>query len=117
MVAEAVSAVEHSYEFVIIDTPASDSYLMRLAHSLADTLVSPEQFLIACRNAARLSQDPALPFRVGSSIHVSTYGMYGYAILCSTDFRRTFEEAKRAGLTTITVDPTERAELEALLKP
>jgi tetratricopeptide (TPR) repeat protein len=33
------------------------------------------------------------------------------------DFRRTFEEARRAGLTTpITVDPTERAEIEALLK-
>eukprot|EP01037_Dinobryon_pediforme_P027944 gene27944-31016_t len=39
--AQAVGAVEHDYEFVIIDTPASDSYLMRLAHSLADTLVSP----------------------------------------------------------------------------
>ena len=39
--AEAISAVEHTYEFVVIDTPASDSYLMRLAHSLADTLVSP----------------------------------------------------------------------------
>ncbi len=39
--AEAISAIEHSYEFVVIDTPASDSYLMRLAHSLADTLVSP----------------------------------------------------------------------------
>lgn len=39
--AEAVAAVEHDYEFVVIDTPASDSYLMRLAHSLADTLVSP----------------------------------------------------------------------------
>ena len=39
--AEAISQVEHSYEFVVIDTPASDSYLMRLAHSLADTLISP----------------------------------------------------------------------------
>jgi chromosome partitioning protein len=39
--ADAVGAVEHDYEFVVIDTPASDSYLMRLAHSLADTLVSP----------------------------------------------------------------------------
>src|SRR6478752_4053291 len=39
--AEAIAAVEHSYEFVVIDTPASDSCLMRLAHSLADTLVSP----------------------------------------------------------------------------
>jgi chromosome partitioning protein len=39
--ADAISQVEHAYEFVVIDTPASDSYLMRLAHSLADTLVSP----------------------------------------------------------------------------
>ena len=41
MFAEAIGAVEHEYEFVVIDTPASNSYLMRLAHSLADTLVSP----------------------------------------------------------------------------
>ncbi len=39
--AEAIGEVEHNYEFVVIDTPASDSYLMRLAHSLADTLISP----------------------------------------------------------------------------
>jgi chromosome partitioning protein len=39
--AEAIAAVEHSHDFVVIDTPASDSYLMRLAHSMADTLVSP----------------------------------------------------------------------------
>ncbi len=39
--AAAIAEVEHSYEFVVIDTPASDSYLMRLAHSLADTLISP----------------------------------------------------------------------------
>src|SRR5271166_510406 len=39
--AEAIGEVEHEFEFVVIDTPASDSYLMRLAHSLADTLVSP----------------------------------------------------------------------------
>ncbi len=39
--AAAIAEVEHAYEFVVIDTPASDSYLMRLAHSLADTLISP----------------------------------------------------------------------------
>src|SRR6202162_4748284 len=39
--AEAITAVEHSHDFVVIDTPASDSYLMRLAHSMADTLVTP----------------------------------------------------------------------------
>ncbi len=39
--AEAVSAVESSHDFVVIDTPGSDSYLMRLAHSIADTLNTP----------------------------------------------------------------------------
>ena len=39
--AEAVSTVEQSHDFVVIDTPGSDSYLMRLAHSMADTLVTP----------------------------------------------------------------------------
>ena len=33
--------VEQSHDFVVIDTPGSDSYLMRLAHSMADTLVTP----------------------------------------------------------------------------
>jgi AraC-like DNA-binding protein len=55
-----------------------------------DTLISLQQLMAACRNAIRLSRDPSLPFRIGSKIHVSTYGMYGYAILCGTDFRKTF---------------------------
>jgi len=37
----AVSAVEQTFDFIVIDTPGSDSYLMRLAHSMADTLVTP----------------------------------------------------------------------------
>jgi AraC-like DNA-binding protein len=56
-----------------------------------DTLISLAQLLQACRNAMRLSHDPHLPFRIGSSIHVSAYGMYGYAILCNVDFRKTME--------------------------
>jgi chromosome partitioning protein len=39
--AEAVTAAEHSHDFIVIDTPASDSYPMRLAHAMADTLVTP----------------------------------------------------------------------------
>jgi chromosome partitioning protein len=39
--AEAVSAVENTHDFVVIDTPGNDSYLMRLAHSMADTLITP----------------------------------------------------------------------------
>src|SRR6201747_3230132 len=38
---EAVSAVERTFDFIVIDTPGADSYLMRLAHSMADTLVTP----------------------------------------------------------------------------
>jgi chromosome partitioning protein len=39
--AEAVGAVENSHDFVVVDTPGTDSYLMRLAHSMADTLITP----------------------------------------------------------------------------
>src|SRR6202158_3706882 len=39
--AEAVSAVENSHDFIVIDTPGNDSYLMRLAASMADTLIPP----------------------------------------------------------------------------
>jgi chromosome partitioning protein len=36
-----ISALEHKHDFVVIDTPGSDTYLMRLAHSIADTLITP----------------------------------------------------------------------------
>jgi chromosome partitioning protein len=39
--AAAISAVEHNHDVVVVDTPGSDTYLMRLAHSMADTLVTP----------------------------------------------------------------------------
>ncbi|QIG98273.1 MULTISPECIES: AraC family transcriptional regulator [unclassified Bradyrhizobium] len=62
---------------------------------LPTTRISLNQMLEACRNAMKLSRNPHLAFDVGSSIHLSTYGMYGYAMLCSTDFRRTMEFAVR----------------------
>jgi chromosome partitioning protein len=39
--AETIASVEHSHDFVVIDTPGNDSYLMRLAHAMADTLITP----------------------------------------------------------------------------
>jgi chromosome partitioning protein len=39
--ADAVSSVEKSHDFIVVDTPGTDSYLTRLAHSMADTLVTP----------------------------------------------------------------------------
>ena len=38
---QAIDAVEHTHDFVVVDTPGNDSYLMRLAHSMADTLITP----------------------------------------------------------------------------
>ena len=38
---EIFSATEKTCDFILIDTPGHDGYLMRLAHSMADTLVTP----------------------------------------------------------------------------
>jgi len=38
---QAIAEVEQSTEFIVIDTPGFDTNLTRLAHSLADTLVTP----------------------------------------------------------------------------
>lgn len=39
--ANAISSIEQHNDFVVVDTPATDSYLMRLAHAMADTLITP----------------------------------------------------------------------------
>lgn len=57
--------------------------------------ISLKQLMIACQNAVKLSSDRHLPYRIGTSIHVSTYGMYGYAILCCPDFRKAMDFATR----------------------
>src|ERR1700730_4139876 len=37
----AVTEVERYFDFIVIDTPGNDSYLMRLAHSMARTPCAP----------------------------------------------------------------------------
>jgi chromosome partitioning protein len=37
----AVAAAQDRHDFIVIDTPPHDSYLMRLAHSITDTLLTP----------------------------------------------------------------------------
>jgi chromosome partitioning protein len=39
--AEIVERLGERFDFVVIDTPANDSYRMRLSHAFADTLVTP----------------------------------------------------------------------------
>ncbi len=36
-----VTQIQAEHDFVLIDTPGHDGYLMRLAHSMADTLITP----------------------------------------------------------------------------
>ncbi len=39
--ADIVDRVERDFDYVVVDTPANDSYLMRLSHAMADTLITP----------------------------------------------------------------------------
>ena len=58
----AVGEVEDSVDFLVIDTPGFDTNLTRLAHSLADTLITPvNDSLIDLNVLARLDPDTSLP--------------------------------------------------------
>lgn len=60
----AVNEVENTHDFIVIDTPGSDSYLMRLAHAMADTLVTP-------------LNDSFLDFDVLGTVDPTTYSVTG----------------------------------------
>ncbi|HTJ94712.1 MAG TPA: AraC family transcriptional regulator [Pararobbsia sp.] len=55
-----------------------------------DRLTSVRQYLSVCANAVQLSKDPRTPFKVGLKMHLSAYGMYGYALMCSETLRDFF---------------------------
>ncbi|WP_181360480.1 AraC family transcriptional regulator [Variovorax sp. WS11] len=54
---------------------------------------SIRQFMTVCRNGMAATGDPALPFRAGTRMHVSSYGMYGYALLCCETLREVTQMA------------------------
>lgn len=58
-----------------------------------NALTSIKQFLTVCENAIALSEDPATPFEVGSRLHLSAYGMYGYALMSCLSLREYFRLA------------------------
>jgi len=74
---DAVSAAEHTFDFIVIDTPGSDSYLMRLAHSMADTLVTP-------------INDSFLDFDVLGTVDAATYSVTG-----ESHYARTVRDIRR----------------------
>lgn len=77
----------------VIDTLAEDGADARLALEGSDlqeadlrsasTRVSYAQAATVFRNALQLSARPALAIRAGRRMHITSYGMYGYALLSS----------------------------------
>lgn len=68
-----------------------------IAAALADgkAICTVDQYLMACSNALRHCRDPRLPIQVGKSLHLSAYGLYGFALICSPTVRSGFEFAVR----------------------
>lgn len=59
------------------------------------TLTSVRQYLMACDNIIAAGADLGVAFAAGSRLHLSAYGMYGYALMCSPTMREFFDFAVR----------------------
>lgn len=89
----------------VIDTVAArgispEMVLDRTGLTLAEvrdphTLTSIGQYLTTCENIITAGASYADAFAIGSSLHLSAYGMYGYALLCSPTMRDFFDFAVR----------------------
>ena len=56
----------------------------------AALLTSVRQYALVCRNAVSLSCAPETAFKVGARLHLSAYGMYGYALMSCLSLRDFF---------------------------
>lgn len=59
------------------------------------TQISYRQLDRVIQNALRVSKDPAIALRAGQRMRVTTYGMYGYALLSSSTYADAREFANR----------------------
>lgn len=59
------------------------------------TRTSIGQYLIACENIVAAGAEFDDAFAIGSRLHLSAYGMYGYALMCSPTMRDFFDFAVR----------------------
>jgi AraC-like DNA-binding protein len=79
----------------------------------ASVLTSVRQYAAVCRNAILLSCSPATPFITGSRLHLSAYGMYGYALMSCLSLRDYFRlgvKYHRLATPTLTIEWTEYAD-------
>ena len=61
--------------------------------SRAETRISYHQMVTVFRNGLRLSPDPAIILRAGQSMRITSYGMYGYALMSSPSHEAAMEFA------------------------
>jgi AraC-like DNA-binding protein len=85
-IAEIVHALGE--ENIALSDALSGIHISKSALSSPSTRVSLNQIIDCYSNAARLSQSPQFAYQTGLRFHVTTYGMFGFAILSSTDFRQ-----------------------------
>lgn len=69
--------------------------LSKASISSPSTRVSLNQVIECYCYAAEHARDPHFAYHTGLRFHVSAYGMYGFAILSSTDYRQTMQFAVR----------------------
>jgi chromosome partitioning protein len=75
--AASIDTLAQSHAFIVIDTPGHDSDLSRLAHSLADTLITP-------------LNDSFVDFDVLGTVDPETFGLTG-----TSHYSQMVEEARR----------------------
>lgn len=59
----------------------------------AETRISYAQMVAVFRNGLKLSPDPAIALRAGQSMRITSYGMYGYALMSSPSHEAAMEFA------------------------
>lgn len=69
--------------------------LVASALDVHTTRTSYRQLDVVVRNALRLSSDPAIGLSAGLRMHVTAYGMYGYALLSSSTLAEACDFAAR----------------------
>ena len=61
----------------------------------SEVRTSAEQFLHVLKNVAAIDPRPEIGLRIGLSTRASTYGMYGYAMLCAPTLRAALDTGIR----------------------
>ncbi|TRZ54947.1 MAG: AraC family transcriptional regulator [Rhodocyclaceae bacterium] len=87
--AVTIAAMVHALgeENIALSDALSGIHISKGALASPSTRVSLNQIIACYSNAARLSHNPQFAYQTGLGFHVTTYGMFGFAILSSTDFR------------------------------